>query len=345
MKKILLALVAFATTTFSALAGDIEVANPGFESWTGSIPDSWAQQGTSASYEQSTDANSGSYAICIKGAKSTNKRLASCVYKLKAGTYTFSAYVKGGNPKLGWATYVVGSGIDSNSYKYSDAVDVSGGEYVEGSMTFTLEESTHVVLILCNAKNANDMYADDVKLTTEDGGIDTTPDEAGPAATGDGTLANPFNPAAASKIGNELASGETTEDSYYIQGIVSKIGSAYAATYGNGSFYISQDGEDKYSFYIYRALYLNNEKFTADDTALAVGDKVIVYGQITNYNGIAETPQGGAYLYSLNGLTGVANATVSFNNGKVNMYSIDGRKVSKLAKGINIVQGKKVIVK
>lgn len=344
MKKILLALVAFATATFSALAGDIVVTNSGFESWTNNAPDSWAQEGTNATYEQTTDANTGSYAICIKGTKSTNKRLNSAAYKLKAGTYTMSAYVKGGNPKFAYVPYITGSGVNSGGYTYSDALGTND-EYTKVSYEFTLKSNTSIVLVICNSKSQDDLYADDVTLTTEDGGIDDTPDEAAPEAKGDGSFENPYNPIAASNIGKELGSGNTTEDSYYIKGIVSRVSSAYASNYGNGSFYISEDGEDKYSFYIYRALYLGNEKFTDSDTQIEVGDQVLIYGKITNYNGTPETPQGGAYLYSLNGITSVNNATVSINNGKVNMYSIDGRKVSKLSKGINIVNGKKVLVK
>lgn len=62
-----------------------------------------------------------------------------------------------------------------------------------------------------------------------------------------------------------------------------------------------------------------------------------------NYNGTAETAAGKAYLYSLNGVTtGINNITVA-STAKQTIYSIDGRKLNKLVKGINIVNGKKVI--
>ena len=91
--------------------------------------------------------------------------------------------------------------------------------------------------------------------------------------------------------------------SYFVKGKIHKIGQAYSAsgTNGNASFYISDDGAaSTEDFYCYRVLYLNNKKFASGDTDVKVGDDVIIYGQVTLYNGTTETVQNAAFLYQLN---------------------------------------------
>lgn len=131
---------------------------------------------------------------------------------------------------------------------------------------------------------------------SDDGGDDDT-------ATGDGSLANPFNSVAANKYAATLASGATSDGTYYIKGRVASVKEEFTTNYGNGTFYISDDGSSENTFYVYRAYYLGNKKFTADDTQIEVGDSVVVCGKICNYNGTYETAQNTAYLYYLNGKT------------------------------------------
>lgn len=128
--------------------------------------------------------------------------------------------------------------------------------------------------------------------------------------SGDGTLERPLNAASANAIGLALGEGNTSEESYYIKGKVSRIKEEFTTTYGNCTFYISDDGTQNNEFYIYRALYLGNKKFTSNDQKLKEGDDVIIYGKITNYKGTPETKDKEAYLYSLNGLTGSGNGTL-----------------------------------
>ena len=133
--------------------------------------------------------------------------------------------------------------------------------------------------------------------------VDNTP----PQPKGDGTLGNPFNPAAANAEAAKLGDGEVSAKQYYIKGIVAKIPAD--ANYGEGkypknaNFYISENGKNAYTFYIYGAKYLGNVDYSSGDV-LKVGDEVIILGNLTKYNGTNETAQGKNYLYSLNGNTG-----------------------------------------
>ena len=136
-----------------------------------------------------------------------------------------------------------------------------------------------------------------------DPGIDPAAAEVEPE--GDGTLENPFNSAAANQTALLLESGTESAEKYYIKGKVVSINTNYDAdpTFGNATFYISPDGTSNGQFYVYRALYLGNKKYTADlGEILKEGDDVIVCGTLTNYNGTPETAQSKAFLYSLNGV-------------------------------------------
>ena len=142
---------------------------------------------------------------------------------------------------------------------------------------------------------------------TEGGGGGTTGD-----AKGSGTLSDPYNPAGAAAAVANLT--WTSNDNYqttgevYVKGKISRIADkgtfTDGGTYGNASFYISEDGTQNGEFYCFRILYLGNKKFESGKTDIKEGDEVIVCGQLMNYRGnTPETVAGKAYLYSLNGKT------------------------------------------
>ena len=136
------------------------------------------------------------------------------------------------------------------------------------------------------------------------GGGSDTPAEA----KGTGTLADPFNAAAALAYAKEVGDKESDKE-VYIKGKVSTITEQYGAQYGNATFNISEDGTASNEFTIYRALYLGNKKYSSGDL-LNEGDEVIVFGKVTCFKGnTPETVQGKAYLYSLNGKTEAGGET------------------------------------
>ena len=127
-------------------------------------------------------------------------------------------------------------------------------------------------------------------------------DEPQGEAKGTGTLEDPFNAAGAIAYAKEVGDKESDKD-IYIKGKVSTIAEQYGTEFGNASFYISDDGEPVGEFYVYRALYLGNKKYTTGDL-LKKNDEVIICGKVYNFKGnTPETVQGKAYLYSLNGKT------------------------------------------
>ena len=144
-----------------------------------------------------------------------------------------------------------------------------------------------------------------------DTGSDTPPGPSG-EAKGTGTLEDPYNAlGAANAVKNLTWTDNTTYDTtgdVYLKGKISRIADKGSftdgGTYGNASFYISDDGTQNNEFYCFRVLYLGNKKFESGQTDIKVGDEVIVLGQLMNYRGnTPETVAGKAYLYSLNGKT------------------------------------------
>ena len=132
------------------------------------------------------------------------------------------------------------------------------------------------------------------------------PGDKGVRDDGKGTLESPYTIAGVKAYidGLENPSAESPQQ-VYVKGFVSSITEAYSAQFGNGTFYITdEDGTE--TFYVYRALYLENKKFTAKDTQIQVGDEVVICGNVYLFgssNPVYETVTNKAFLYSLNGET------------------------------------------
>lgn len=128
--------------------------------------------------------------------------------------------------------------------------------------------------------------------------------QAAAGAEGDGTAASPFNSIAANIFGKTLAQGQVSDEEFYIHGYIVSIKEEFSTNYGNGTFYISTDPNNTTNqFYVYRTLYLGNQRYKAGQTQIKVGDEVVIYGKIANFNGTIETADKASYLYSLNGET------------------------------------------
>ncbi len=104
-----------------------------------------------------------------------------------------------------------------------------------------------------------------------------------------------------------IRSGEYAGE-HYVKGIVCKI-DEISTSYGNATFYLSDDGTFKGSyeadgsgdgnwFEVYRAYWLDNTKFTTGNE-FAIGDEITIVGELTSYKGTPETNQNAAWVYSI----------------------------------------------
>ena len=227
------------------------------------------------------------------------------------------------------------SGTINTTYGNFDLVDDTGTVYVYG-LTKTdlgygaqndksfeslgIKEGDTVTLIGYRGEyngKIEVMYAYYVSHTSGSGGNDGGGSEGGDDSgagtpSGSGTLESPYNAAAAVNAVKDLTwtsntEYETTEE-VYVKGKICEIANkgtyGESGTYGNATFFISDDGSTTGTkFQVYRALYLGNKKYESG-TDIKVGDVVIIKGQLMNYRGdTPETVSGKAYLYSLNGKT------------------------------------------
>ena len=128
------------------------------------------------------------------------------------------------------------------------------------------------------------------------------PGPEGEIDNGDGTLESPFNVAGVVEYVNELGADVVSPKKVFVEGIISAVDEEFNTQYGNGAFKISDDGSTSGAqFTAYRVLYLGNKKFAAGDTQIKVGDEVIIYGNVVNYDG-KKPETNSAFLYSLNGV-------------------------------------------
>ena len=134
----------------------------------------------------------------------------------------------------------------------------------------------------------------------------------------------------AREICSKLSANATTGTKYYVMGYIKKIDSNHATNvskYGNASFYIEQvkGANSAEDFYAYRVYGPNGQKIT-DPNIVAVGDFVILYGELTKYQKnasstpIYETVGGGAaYIWnSTNHLISGNDTPSSDNTNEIN---------------------------
>ena len=142
------------------------------------------------------------------------------------------------------------------------------------------------------------------------------------------------------KANDLITAGQGLETEVYVIGTITKI-QEVSTSYGNATYWIGDGTEySANDLEIYRGYYLEGEYFTAEDQ-IKVGDKVIVYGKLVDYKGTKEMT--GSSIYSLNGVTtGISNIKAQTITDGV-IYNLAGQRVNKLSKGINIVNGKKII--
>ena len=353
MNKILrlsfIAVMALVCGTMSAQTELLE--NGGFETWKDGVATNWQSSNTASTkgkLVQSTDARTGDYAALLKCDPNTNPKKAKNVrmaYKelnLKAGTYKMSFYAKGGQVRPGYAISVNGS-IDQNGYKYGNNAALSATEWTLVEHEFTLEAPTTVNIVVMNPKSnktytATDAIIDDFSLTTKDGGIDGT---VAPPVDITNTPETAYTVAKAFEL---IEAGQGLNAKVYVKGKISAITEVETTQHFNATYNISDNGTTEgQQLLVFRGKYLGGANFTEEEQ-INIGDEVIVYGKLVNYNGTYEVNSNNQ-IYSINGKTaGVQNITVE-QNVNAPAFNLAGQRVNAAYKGIVVKNGKKFLNK
>ena len=116
-------------------------------------------------------------------------------------------------------------------------------------------------------------------------------------SAGEGTAESPYN---VTKAMDLVLGGETPAGTVYVKGIISQIDDV-SMQYGNAQYWISDDGGKTYQLEIYRGKWFGGASFTSTDQ-IAVGDEVVVSGELTLYKEIVEFKANNV-IVSLNGKT------------------------------------------
>ena len=348
MNKILrlsfIAVMALVCGTMSAQTELLE--NGGFETWEDGVATNWqsSNSASNAKVSQSTDARTGEFAVLVKGENSSNKRLAYKELNLKAGTYKMSFYAKGGQVKPGYAISVNGK-IDNNGYTYGGFATLTATEWTPVVYEFTLKASTTINLVVMNPKSNNekgytatDAIIDDFSLTTTDGGIDGT---VAPPVDITNTPETAYTVAEAFEL---IEAGQGLNANVYVKGKISAITEVETTKFFNATYNISDNGTTEgQQLVVFRGKYIGGANFTEKEQ-IHIGDEVIVYGQLFDYNGTYEVNSNNK-IYSINGVTaGVQNITVE-QNVNAPAFNLAGQRVNAAYKGIVVKNGKKFLNK
>ena len=197
-----------------------------------------------------------------------------------------------------------GTDPDTTSTKYEGPFEVTHNcvvksvSYLEGAKNSPVD-SLVVNWFKCE-KPVVTWNGEQLSISTETEGADIyySVKEYESSPTGSGTEADPYNVAAAiakCKEVGETASAET----YYVKGIVSQVTNQYDTTYGNASFYISDNGSHENDFMASRTNYIGNQKYADGQRQIQVGDDVVVCGRLVNYRGNTPETNTGGYLVSM----------------------------------------------
>lgn len=122
--------------------------------------------------------------------------------------------------------------------------------------------------------------------------------------TGTGTEADPYNVAAVLEYLSGLGADVQSPNEVFIKGIISEVSDIdVSGTYGNATYYISDDADGKANkFYIYHGFGLGGKKFNEGATAIKVGDNVTIKSKVVNYKGnTPETVANNCIIVELNG--------------------------------------------
>ncbi len=127
---------------------------------------------------------------------------------------------------------------------------------------------------------------------------------------GDGSVANPFNVAAAHQLIESLGADVLSQD-VYVKGKISSIDNIDTGNFGNATYYISDTGSTSNQLEVFRGYSLGGEKFKVADE-IKVGDEVVVVGKVVNFKGNTHEFTTGSKIYSLNGKTATEEKPTEF---------------------------------
>lgn len=213
-------------------------------------------------------------------------------------------------------TYTVGDENNAAVYSNPAKLTTTDGTAIDGTITYTSNNSNVASVesngdVLVNTKATGSAtitatYAGDDTYASSIASYNIT---VAPKLTGAGTEANPYTVADVIALNN---ADQLPSNSVYVKGIVSQV-DELSTSYGNATYYISDDGTTTDQLEIFRGKYLNNAKFTSEDQ-LKAGWTVTVTGTPIYYNNKTLELNSGNYITSIVKPSSYTAATLPSSN-------------------------------
>ena len=150
-------------------------------------------------------------------------------------------------------------------------------------------------------------------------------------------------------IVNALENGKTTDKAYQVEGYVVGTPDFQRKTdgtlYGNVNFDMANEKNGTTKLTVYRAKSFENKNFTEETISLLKdGDKVVLEGKLQKYvkDDVVTPELTSGKLISVNGAVSSISTLKSDAANKV-VFNLQGQRVNKAAKGLYIMNGKKVV--
>lgn len=238
------------------ITGTNLLENGSFENWNDTVPVSWyTNSASNDSIVKSTIAKDGSLSVQLNG-MSSNKRLSTKPYTIKAGKYAFAVHAKAvdginaGSIRLGFVSYKEDGSVNSTAYNYQIDKTTVTSDWKQYSFEYTFPSDTVVSFVIMVSKGTETAFLADNALLVSKSGVEPTP-----------------NPGTPQTISTAIAAA--AGDSCYVQGTV-------AANYAKGFLISDNTG----SILVY----------TGKSSSLAVGTIVTVSDTIATRNGLNQFP-------------------------------------------------------
>jgi hypothetical protein len=160
-------------------------------------------------------------------------------------------------------------------------------------------------------------------------------------------LATALPASKALQITSALIHTDLTEMSYFVEGTISNMRNTATqiAQYKTARFDISDDGSTNNQFYCYNTKWIGDTEFVTGNE-IKREDKVIILGQLQNYNG--NTPEIKGYVYDHTAGPGhTTDIEKTLFQEEFTIHDIMGRKwnnANQLPLGIYLINGKKVFI-
>lgn len=291
--------------------------------------------GNSYTYPVTVVANTENITIEFKNTSTSNVRLDNI--KLYQGTSLLPAGLSWGT-----ASREVTIGADDNVFPtLTNPYDVSVSYDSDNKEVATIDAQGEITLVAAGVANisakfdGNDTYEAGTatyKLT-----VKAAPD---PSVDITNTLETAYSVAKANEL---IEAGQGLDQAVFVKGIVTNI-KEISTSFGNATYDINDNAtyDKATALNIWRGLFGENTKFTAGDE-LKVGDIVVVYGKLVDYNGTKQMSSGN-YIVTINGATTGVEGIEIDANAPVEYYNLQGVRVDNPTKGLYIMrQGDKVV--